>query len=205
MNKKGVNKKAAIIATVLSGWMFSGGNAFAANLMAGVPSDYVNSQLGAITGSNVTTYVDAVPAKGVVTDLNRDPAIFNVMVNGESKIFLRQYTYSTTSLKGSILFDSDGDWASVNNPSGIITQAPNAHGAAASGDYLYVTDYDFGKIAVAKITETGLVEDTSKAIDLKQALVEHCGAVFENEYAWVHGEGVIAKDNCLFVMVNVNP
>ena len=205
MKKTNNNKKAAILATVLSGWMFSSSNALAANLMAGVPSDYVNSQLGAITGSNVTTHVDATPAKGVVTDLNRDPAVFNVMVNGESKIFLRQYTYSTTSLKGSILFDSDGDWASVNNPSGIITQAPNAHGAAASGDYLYITDYDFGKVAVAKITETGLVEDTSKTIDLKQAIIKHCGAVFESEYAWVHGEGVIAKDGCLFVMVNVNP
>ncbi|MBQ3113482.1 MAG: hypothetical protein IJC05_03860 [Phascolarctobacterium sp.] len=205
MKKTNNNKKAAILATVLSGWMFSSSNVLAANLMAGVPSDYVNSQLGAITGSNVTTHVDATPAKGVVTELNRDPAVFNVMVNGESKIFLRQYTYSTTSLKGSILFDSDGDWASVNNPSGIITQAPNAHGAAASGDYLYITDYDFGKIAVAKITETGLVEDTSKTIDLKQAIIEHCGAVFESEYAWVHGEGVIAKDGCLFVMVNVNP
>ena len=205
MKKTNNNKKAAILATVLSGWMFSSSNVLAANLMAGVPSDYVNSQLGAITGSNVTTHVDATPAKGVVTDLNRDPAVFNVMVNGESKIFLRQYTYSTTSLKGSILFDSDGDWASANNPSGIITQAPNAHGAAASGDYLYITDYDFGKIAVAKITETGLVEDTSKTIDLKQAIMKHCGAVFESEYAWVHGEGVIAKDGCLFVMVNVNP
>jgi len=205
MNKKNINKKAAILATVLSGWMLGCSNVLAANLMAGVPSDYVNSQLGAITGSNVTTYVDATPAKGVVTDLNRDPAVFNVMVNGESKIFLRQYTYSTTSLKGSILFDSDGEWDSFDNPSGVIEQAPNAHGAAASGDYLYIADYDFGKIAVAKITETGLEEDTTKAIDLKQAIIEHCGAVFESEYAWVHGEGIIAKDGCLFVMVNVNP
>jgi len=90
MKKTNNNKKAAVLATVLSGWMFSSSNVLAANLMAGVPSDYVNSQLGAITGSNVTTYVDATPAKGVVTELNRDPAVFNVMVNGESKIFLRQ-------------------------------------------------------------------------------------------------------------------
>ena len=199
------NKKAAILATVLGGWMLSGSSVLAANLMAGVPSDYVNSQLGAITGSYVTTYVDAAPSKGVVTDLNRDPAVFNVMVNGESKLFLRQYTYSTTSLKNSVLFDSDGDWSSVDNPSGAITKAPNAHGAAASGDYLYITDYDLGYIGVAKITKTGLIEDTSKAIDLKASIINDCKGVLDNPYAWVHGEGIIAKDGYLYVMVNVNP
>ena len=205
MSKLSRNKKAAIMATVLSGWMLVANNAMAANLIAGVPSDYTDSQLGAITGSFVTTHVDANPQKGVVTNLNRDPAVFNVMVNGESKIFLRQYTYSTTALKSSVLFDSDGNWDDVNNPSGVITKAPNAHGAAASGDYLYIADYDIGHIGVAKITETGLVEYASKAVDLKSDIVKYCGGVFENSAAWVHGEAVIAKDGYLYVMVNVNP
>ena len=205
MKKLKRNQKAAIMATVLSGWMLATNSAFAANLMAGIPSDYVNSQLGAITGSYVTTHVDAEAIKGVVTDLNRDPAVFNVMVNGESKIFLRQYTYSTTELKGSVLFDSDGNWASIDNPSGTISTAPNAHGVAASGDYLYIADYDLGYVGVAKITDTGLVEDSYKSVDLKQQLVQYCGAVFKDEYARVHGESVIVKDGYLYVMVNVNP
>ncbi|MBR2140245.1 MAG: hypothetical protein IJ963_05225, partial [Phascolarctobacterium sp.] len=205
MSKLSRNKKAAIMATILSGYMFASNNVFAANLIAGVPSDYASSQLGAITGSRVTTNVDEDTVPGIVQNLNRDPAVFNVMVNGESKIFLRQYTYSTTNLRESYLYDADGDWAATDNPHGTVPKAPNAHGVAASGNYLYVADYDLGYIGVAEITEKTLVNYDSKAINLKEDIVKYCGGVFEDEYAWVHGEGVIAKDGYLYVMVNVNP
>ncbi|MBR5486408.1 MAG: hypothetical protein IKV70_00340, partial [Phascolarctobacterium sp.] len=206
MSKLSSNKKAAILATVLGGWMLTSSSAMAANLIAGVPSDYTNSQLGAITGSYVTTHVDATPKAGVVTNLNRDPAVFNVNINGESKLFLRQYNYSTTALKPSYLIDSDGDWASSsNNVSGTIEKAPNAHNATAYGDFLYIADYDIGHIGVAKVTDSALVEYGSYARNLKQDIIEKCGAVFKSDYAWVHCEGVIAKDGYLYAMVSVNP
>ena len=197
-------KKAAVLATVLSGWLCGTGSALAANLMVGVPSDYGSSQIGAITGSRVTADVDAIPEAGIVEDLNRDPALFNVMVNGESKLFLRQYTYSTTNLRSNYLLDSDS--VDVNEAQyGTIYNAPNGHGAAVSGKYLYVADYDLGYVGVAEITDTALVEYQSKGIDLKNEIITHCGAIFSDESARVHGEGVIAKDGFLYVMVNVNP
>ncbi|MBO5275310.1 MAG: hypothetical protein J6I45_11915, partial [Clostridia bacterium] len=203
MRKMTRKQKAAMLASLMGGCMISS-NVWAANLVAGVPSDYGTSQLGAVTGSFVTTHVDAEPAAGVVTELNRDPAVFNVMVNGKSMVFLRQYTYSTTALKGSQLFPSEGDWEG-DAISGTVEKAPNAHAAAAYGDYIYVADYDLGNIGVAKIGSDSLIEDTSKAIDLKADIVKNCGGVFENPLASVHGEGLIVKDNYLYAMVNVNP
>ena len=203
MKKMTKKQKAAMLASLMGGCMISS-NVLAANLIAGVPSDYGTSQLGAVTGSYVTTAVDQDPAAGVVTELNRDPSVFNVMVNGKSMVFLRQYTYSTTALKGSQLFPSEGDWEG-DAISGTVEKAPNAHAAAAYGNYIYVADYDFGNIGVARIGSDSLIEDTSKAISLKDDIVNKCGGTFENENAWVHGEGLLVKDNYLYVMVNVNP
>ena len=203
MKKMTKKQKAAMLASLMGGCMISS-NVLAANLIAGVPSDYGTSQLGAVTGSYVTTAVDQDPVAGVVTELNRDPSVFNVMVNGKSMIFLRQYTYSTTALKNSQLFDSDGDWAN-EAISGTVEKAPNAHAAAAYGNYIYVADYDLGNIGVARIGSDSLIEDTSKAISLKDDIVNKCGGSFDNEYAWVHGEGLLVKDNYLYVTVNVNP
>ena len=202
--KLGVNsrKKSAILAAVLGSCLF-GHSAGAANLVAGIPSDYTNSQMGAITGSYVTTDVDSKPAAGVVTDLNRDPVLFNIIVNGESKIFLRQYTYSTTELKSSVIMDADGDWNAKDLPAGKITDVPNAHAAAASGNILFTSGYDLGQIGVAKIGDTSITEDVSKTVNLKNDIIRYCGGSY-TDAATVHGEGLLVKDGYLYVMASVN-
>ena len=80
---------------VLGGLLY-GSVASAANLVSTIPSDYGNSEMGAVTGSRVTTDVDATPHAGVLKNLNRDPASFGFHQKGRSRILLRQYTYSTT-------------------------------------------------------------------------------------------------------------
>ena len=96
------------------GGLFYSSVASAANLVSTIPSDYGNSEMGTVTGSRVTTQVDADPQVGVLKNLNRDPASFGFHQKGRSMILLRQYTYSTTELENTALID------------------PNSTGAAAS-------------------------------------------------------------------------
>ena len=124
---------------------------YAANLAAAVASDYANSQMGAVTGSRVTTKVDSALQAGAVKDLNGDPATFAVNINGKSNIYLRQYTYSTTDLKKSTLMEAQGNWNAVSNPAGELTAVPNAHAMVGYGNFLYGTGYDLGKIGIAEV------------------------------------------------------
>ena len=202
--------------TALIGSLMAGSSVGAANLMATIPSDYANSQMGGVTGSRVTTKVDAAPVVGAVKDLNRDPATFSVFINGESQIFLRQYTYSTVALKGSVLMDADGDWASVNNPTGEITAVPNAHAAVGYWNTLYTTGYDNGQIGLAKVNGKQLVENKLKTVNLKTDIKEKTGDVDaasydtykdtngEVQFTSVHGEGLLIKDGYLYVAASVN-
>ncbi len=177
--------------------------------MVGIPSDYGNSEMGAVRGSYVTSYVEPKPIAGIVKDLNRDPATFPIMYHGQSKFILRQYTYSTTSLKNQYVYDSNGDWNNSNLPSGVIKSVANDHAAAAYGDYVFLTGYDLGKIAVCKLG-TSLVEDEAKAVDLLSDIINKCDGPYEvipgnasNPQA--HGEGLLAHNGYLYVMVNMNP
>ena len=80
----------------------------AANLMVTIPSNYSSSIMGTVTGSRVTTTVSGT-AKTVRNNLNGDPGVFNINVNGQSKIFMRQYNYSTSadSLIPNEILDTD--------------------------------------------------------------------------------------------------
>ena len=216
MWKMSNKKRKMAFLTALIGSLMAGSSVGAANLMATIPSDYHNSQMGGVTGSRVTTTVDAAPVVGAVKNLNRDPATFSVFINGESQIFLRQYTYSTVALKGSVLMDADGDWASVNNPTGEITAVPNAHAAVGYGNTLYTTGYDNGQIGLAKVNGKQLVENKLKTVNLKTDIKEKTGDVDAASYdtytdtngskqtTTVHGEGLLVKDGYLYVAASVN-
>lgn len=216
MWKMSNKKRKMAFLTALIGSLMAGSSVGAANLMATIPSDYDNSQMGGVTGSRVTTKVDAAPVVGAVKNLNRDPATFSVFINGESQIFLRQYTYSTVALKGSVLMDADGDWASVNNPTGEITAVPNAHAAVGYGNTLYTTGYDNGQIGLAKVNGKQLVENKLKTVNLKTDIKEKTGDVDAASYdtytdtdgsiqtTTVHGEGLLIKDGYLYVAASVN-
>lgn len=216
MWKMSNKKRKMAFLTALIGSLMAGSSVGAANLMATIPSDVDNSQMGGVTGSRVTTKVDAAPVVGAVQDLNGDPATFSVFINGESQIFLRQYTYSTDALKDSVLMDADGDWASVNNPTGEITAVANAHAAVGYGNTLYTTGYDNGQIGLAKVIGKQLVENKLKTVNLKTDIKEKTGDVDatsydtykdtngEVQFTSVHGEGLLIKDGYLYVAASVN-
>ena len=216
MWKMSNKKRKMAFLTALIGSLMAGSSVGAANLMATIPSDYANSQMGGVTGSRVTTKVDAAPVVGAVKNLNRDPATFSVMLDGESKIFLRQYVYGVTDLKGSILMDADGDWASGANPTGVIKAVPNAHAVTGFGNTIYATGYDQGQVGIAHIVDNQIAEDTTKTVDLKKDIKEKTGDIDAKTYdtytdtngsiqtTRVHGEGLLVKDDYLYVAASVN-
>lgn len=216
MWKMSNKKRRMAFLTALIGSLMAGSSVGAANLVATVPSDYINSQMGGVSGSRVTTKVDDTPLTGVVQELNGDPATFSVFINGESQIFLRQYTYSTVALKGSVLMDADGDWASADNPTGEITAVPNAHAAVGYRNTIYTTGYDMGQIGLAKVNGKQLVENKLKTVNLKTDIKEKTGDVDaaaydtyqdtngEVQFTSVHGEGLLIKDGYLYVAASVN-
>ena len=216
MWKMSNKKRKMAFLTALIGSLMAGSSVGAANLMATIPSDYANSQMGGVTGSRVTTKVDAAPVVGAVKNLNRDPATFSVMLDGESKIFLRQYVYGVTDLKGSILMDADGDWASGANPTGVIKAVPNAHAVTGFGNTIYATGYDQGQVGIAHIVDHRIAEDTTKTVDLKKDIKEKTGDIDAKAYdtytdtngsiqtTTVHGEGLLVKDGYLYVAASVN-
>ena len=216
MWKMSNKKRKMAFLTALIGSLMAGSSVGAANLMATIPSDYANSQMGGVTGSRVTTKVDAAPVVGAVKNLNRDPATFSVMLDGESKIFLRQYTYSVTDLKGNILMDADGDWASGANPTGVIKAVANVHAVTGFGNTIYATGYDLGQVGIAHVVDHRIAEDTTKTVNLKQDIKEKTGDVDAKAYdtytdtdgsiqtTTVHGEGLLVKDGYLYVAASVN-
>lgn len=216
MWKMSNKKRKMAFLTALIGSLMAGSSVGAANLMATIPSDYANSQMGGVTGSRVTTKVDAAPVVGAVKDLNRDPATFSVMLDGESKIFLRQYVYNDTELKGNILMDADGDWASGANPTGVIKAVPNVHAVTGFGNTIYATGYDQGQVGIAHVVDHRIAEDTTKTVNLKQDIKEKTGDVDAKKYdtytdtdgslqtPTVHGEGLLVKDGYLYVAASVN-
>lgn len=180
----------------------------AANLMVTIPSNYSSSIMGTITGSRVTTTIDGT-AKTVREKLNGDPGVFNINVNGQSKVFMRQYNYSTSagSLIPNEILDSDGDF---NTPtaSGKLTKTANPHGVATWKNYVYSVGYDLGNIAIGKIDGALLTEITTDTNvhnllkDIKATNDASIGDYTTNAAA--HGEGAAVRGNDLYVIASVN-
>ena len=203
-------RRAFYVAGILTGmFMTAGTPADAANLMITIPSNYSSSIMGAITGSRVTTAVDGT-AKTVRDDLNGDPGVFNINVNGQSKVFMRQYNYSTSagSLIPNEVLDADGDF---NTPtaSGKLTQTANPHGVSTWGNYVYSVGYDLGNIAIGKIDGTSLTEVTTKdtvnhlLTDIKDKTKDASVDEYTSKTT-AHGEGVAVRGNDLYVIASVN-
>lgn len=203
-------RRAFYVAGILTGmFMTAGTSADAANLMITIPSNYSSSIMGAITGSRVTTAVDGT-AKTVRDDLNGDPGVFNINVNVQSKVFMRQYNYSTSagSLIPNEVLDADGDF---NTPtaSGKLTQTANPHGVSTWGNYVYSVGYDLGNIAIGKIDGTSLTEVTTKdtvnhlLTDIKDKTKDASVDEYTSKTT-AHGEGVAVRGNDLYVIASVN-
>ena len=199
-NKKRYTKK-NLAAAVLLSCLLSSNQVLGAELAAVVPSDFHNSQLGALSGSRVTAYVDPASATMKIDDLNRDPSVFTINHNGQSQLLLRQYTYSTTELKAvTVINPVNANWIDYVS-SGELASVPNIHATATSGDYLYATDYDFGNIAVANLSKATLTE--SEHHSLKEDAAKVSGIHYGDQTTF-HGEGMVVKDNYLYVITSVN-
>ena len=182
-----------------------------------VPSDYANSQLGTITGSKVTTRVNATANRAVLSDLNRDPAAYPTYNNGEAGFLLRQYTYSTTDIKGSSVYTIDENGNLKLVATGTTSNVPNAHASSGDGKFIYATGYDLGKVGVYTVDSKGnLVElnqdnpkdpsvvknGTSLLNDIKTYAPKSAGGF--NDKTAVHGEGILAIGDNLYVLASVN-
>ena len=174
-------KRLRLGALVLGGLLY-GSVASAANLVSTIPSDYGNSEMGAVTGSRVKTDVDATPHAGVLKNLNRDPASFGFHQKGRSRILLRQYTYSTTELEGTKLIDPNSEGAAASVANGKTTAVPNMHAAAASDEYIYMTGYDLGQIGVVKQDGKRLIENKSAVVNLKADIKKYCDYNFNESF-----------------------
>ena len=204
MRKFSKSKKAAILASVMGGWMI-GGSAFAANLLITVPSNYGASNMTAITGSRVTDKVDSKANVAVIESLNKDPGTYSFVLDGKSMFLLRQYNYSTVDLIPSKVIGADTTWSKDEvYPSGIITKGANPHSAAGYNGYIYVGDYDLGTIGVVKYDKNVLTEEVSKSRNLMEDLNTYCGMSYSSP-GWVHGEGMVVKNGQLYVVVSINP
>lgn len=114
MRTKGKSKTAAMMAAAV---LCGGVAAEAANLVVTAPSNYAQSVMGVVRGSRVKSDIWGVE-KDLRTDLNGDPGLFHLHVNGDSKIFLRQYTYSQTNLKTNELLDAENNQWSAPESTG---------------------------------------------------------------------------------------
>ena len=214
------------LSILVMGGMLWASTASAANLVSTIPSDYGNSEMGAVTGSRVTTDVDATPQAGVLKNLNRDPASFGFHQKGKSMVLLRQYTYSTTELENTALIDPNSAGAAASAASGKTTSVPNMHAAAASDEYIYMTGYDLGQIGVMRQSGNRLMENKRAVVNLKNDIKQYCGYDFtktfqnldedsngekgktytgEPEKAQVHGEALLVDGRRLYVAASVNP
>ena len=214
------------LAALVVGGLLCSTTANAANLVSTIPSDYGNSEMGAVTGSRVTTDIDATPHAGVLKNLNRDPASFGFHQKGKSMILLRQYTYSTTELENTSLIDPNSAGAAASAAAGKTTAVPNMHAAAASDEYIYMTGYDLGQIGVVRQNGKRLMENKRAVVNLKNDIKQYCGYNFTETFknldedskgekgktytgdpakAQVHGEALLVDGRRLYVAASVNP
>ena len=214
------------LAALVVGGLLCSTTANAANLVSTIPSDYGNSEMGTVTGSRVTTNIDATPQAGVLKNLNRDPASFGFHQKGKSMILLRQYTYSTTELENTSLIDPNSAGAAASAATGKTTAVPNMHAAAASDEYIYMTGYDLGQIGVVRQNGKRLMENKRTVVNLKNDIKQYCGYNFTETFknldedskgekgktytgdpakAQVHGEALLVDGRRLYVAASVNP
>lgn len=201
MRTKGKSKTAAMMAAAV---LCGGVAAEAANLVVTAPSNYAQSVMGVVRGSRVKSDIWGVE-KDLRTDLNGDPGLFHLHVNGDSKIFLRQYTYSQTNLRSNELLDAENNQWSAPESTGTISTTVNTHAAASWGNYLIVTGYDLGNVSVCDISGSAITLLQSGTHSLLNEINGILGA--QSAYgaaARAHGEGLLVKGDNLYALASIN-
>jgi hypothetical protein len=165
-----------------------------------VNSGYSEGLAGAISGERTaapTTFTSSTK----VTGLNGDPALFNFFQGTESRLVLRQYTYSTTSLLPNRILDPVAAAWTPSLTEKTWNNVANLHAVATKGNYLYATGYDLARIAV---------------VDMSNSYTEKTSYQFPTAWpsiptsvvptgASVHGEGLTVVGSNLYALFTVNP
>lgn len=114
-----------------------------------VNTNYSEGTAGAIYGERAGTAATLTAVKNKIANpkLNGDPAFFNFFDRFNSRLVLRQYTYSTTNLLPNRIIDPQGNWAAPLY-SQVWPGVANLHGVASKGKWLFGTGYDLSKISV---------------------------------------------------------
>ena len=167
-------------------------------------SGYSQGTAGAIYGERSATNSNGFVAvknkigDTVATKLNGDPAFFNFFQGNNSRLVLRQYSYSTTDLIPNRIIAPQGDW---NNPvaSKVWPAVANLHAVANFGSsWLFATGYDLSKIAVINMN--------SSYTQQKEYSFPGSFSNFINPYSdgVYHGEALVVAGNYLYALFYVN-
>jgi len=163
------------------------------NLFAYTITNYTKSAAGAIVGERSSSSVTSTAAVKITDILNSDAAFFNFFQGLNSRLVLRQYKHTTEFIANQIIAPQ-GTWTSPL-ASQTWSGVANLHAVATSGNYLYATDYDLGKIA--RVLMTGDAYSQQSSYDFPSEL-----AVTGAEY---HGEGLAVYNGFLYALYTCNP
>ena len=213
-------RRSVQLAALIMGGLLCASTAEAADLIAATPSNFTDSELGTVSGSRVTTHIDAAANKAVMKGLGRDFATFNYHQQGRSMLLARRYDYSTTNLQPTFLLDPNKLGPAAKLAEGITRSVPNAHSVAATDGFIYMTGYDLGQIGVARKNSNALLERPSYTVNLMNDIKQYTGYQFTETYqdldkgitlagdptkAKVHGEGLFIDGKNLYVAASVSP
>lgn len=162
---------------------------------------YSTGTAGAINGDRSATSPTAFTAqKDKITGLNGDPAVFNFFDTAtQSRLVLRQYTYSPTAEPYKIINPFASSWTpSIVLPEPSWSNVANLHAVATKENWLYATGYDLARIAVIDMTD-GYTESTSYQFPTAWPSISLPAT------AECHGEGLVAVGDYLYALFTVNP
>ena len=165
-----------------------------------VDANYSQGTAGAIYGERAGTAATLTAVKNKIANpkLNGDPAFFNFFDRFNSRLVLRQYTYSTTVLKENRIIDPQGNWAAPLY-SETWTGIANLHGVASKGRWLFGTGYDLSKICVIDM-DNGYTQEHE--YDFPDDFSRIQGLHYDGTY---HGEALtVGTDGRLYALFYIN-
>lgn len=195
-------KRVAVTALTLSMLGSSAALAATENLFGYtvVDAGYSQGLAGAISGERTgvpTTFTSSTK----VTGLNSDPALFNFFQGTESRLVLRQYTYSTTSLLPNKILDPVATAWTPSLTEKTWSNVANLHAVATKGKWLYATGYDLAKIAVVNMDSSYTQAPYNYQFPTTWSIPTSDVPAGSS----VHGEGLTVVDNNLYALFTVNP
>ena len=164
-----------------------------------VNSSYSEGTARAIYGERAGTAATLTAVKNKIANpkLNGDPAFFNFFDRFNSRLVLRQYTYSTTNLLPNRIIDPQGNWAAPLY-SQVWPGVANLHGVASEGKWLFGTGYDLSKISVIDM-DNGYTQEHEYTFPDDFSRIQ--GLHYDGTY---HGEALTLANGYLYALFYIN-